>query len=584
MFSVYNDYINNVVYIMDNEGEVRELEYFSSSAEISASDEALKAQSNFNEAVTADEAIDSETTTNQDAIAVCQSDADVTGEFKTAGTASCYIGRTFTFSDISFNTPNNQSIPENMINVSEMVDGEFLPVEFSDARMIDGQFVITFDEDKIYNPGGSVNETRETTNIFVQTSCTSSSGIDPFFDYSKLGETWSTPRIVRLPSDIEAEREDPANDKYVAIMGAGMANNNLCAGSALFMVELDNMDEPGKLYGGDQNGGPITIVDTSPSGVALGNDIIETPNGSNINNAVPTSPLVITPDTGFGIPWRGAMVYINDREGKITKINLTDSTKNDAKLFDQTTLFRLNASTTNKRYTFFSMDAGVGVTTKDFWLFGGTGDFNKLGDIDRNMDNILYGIRDFDYPYFKHLNGVTIPSFDDQAFTSTAHQGADNAKSIDDATVCSDVTGDTDASLCPDSAESAWVIHLDTQGDNNSHRKASAPPTLFKGQVYFPVYEPPPGSNRCNIGNAYICVADDECGTNNSHKLVKGAEANGSNCTFIREGVLSELVIFGDKLYANVAGPSEDSDTLYSVIAVPGEILSNTGGWRDTGY
>ena len=421
MFSVYNDYINNVVYIMDNEGEVRELEYFSSSAEISASDEALKAQSNFNEAITADEAIDSETTTNQDAIAVCQSDADVTGEFKTAGTASCYIGRTFTFSDISFNTPNNQSIPQNMINVSEMVDGEFLPVEFSDARMIDGQFVITFDEDKIYNPGGSVNETRETTNIFVQTSCTSSSGIDPFFDYSKLGETWSTPRIVRLPSDIEAEREDPANDKYVAIMGAGMANNNLCAGSALFMVELDNMDEPGKLYGGDQNGGPITIVDTSPAGVALGNDIIETPNGSDINNAVPTSPLVITPDTGFGIPWRGAMVYINDREGKITKINLTDSTKNDAKLFDQTTLFRLNASTTNKRYTFFSMDAGVGVTTKDFWLFGGTGDFNKLGDINRNMDNILYGIRDFDYPYFKHLNGVTIPSFNDQAFTSTAH-------------------------------------------------------------------------------------------------------------------------------------------------------------------
>jgi len=424
MFSVYNDYINNVVYIMDNEGEVRELEYFSSSAEISASDEALKAQSNFNEAITADEAIDSETTTNQDAIAVCQSDADVTGEFKTAGTASCYIGRTFTFSDISFNTPNNQSIPQNMINVSEMVDGEFLPVEFSDARMIDGQFVITFDEDKIYNPGGSVNETRETTNIFVQTSCTSSSGIDPFFDYSKLGETWSTPRIVRLPSDIEAEREDPANDKYVAIMGAGMANNNLCAGSALFMVELDNMDEPGKLYGGDQNGGPITIVDTSPAGVALGNDIIETPNGSDINNAVPTSPLVITPDTGFGIPWRGAMVYINDREGKITKINLTDSTKNDAKLFDQTTLFRLNASTTNKRYTFFSMDAGVGVTTKDFWLFGGTGDFNKLGDIDRNMDNILYGIRDFDFPYFKHLNGVTIPSFNDQAFTSTAHTGA----------------------------------------------------------------------------------------------------------------------------------------------------------------
>ena len=584
MFSVYNDYVNNVVYIMDHEGEVNEFEYFSSSASISFSEEAQKAQTNLDEAVNEDGGTDSDTTTNQDAIAVCQSDADVTGEFKTDGTASCYIGRTFTFNDISFNTPNNQSIPANMINVSEMVDGEFLPIEFTDARMINGQFVITFDEDKIYNPGGSVNETRETTNIFIQTSCTSSSGIDPLFDYSKLGETWSTPRIVKLPSDIEGEREDPANDKYVAVMGAGMANNNLCAGSALFLVELDNMDEPGKIYGGDQNGGPITIIDTSPTGVALGNDVIETPNGSDINNAVPTSPLVITPDTAFGIPWRGAMVYVNDREGKITKINLTDSSVNNANLFDQTTLFRLNANTTNKRYTFFSMDAGVGVTTRDFWLFGGTGDFNQLGDKSEFMDNILYGIRDFDYPYFKHLNGVVVPPFNDEAFTSIAHQGADSARSIDDAADCSDVTGDIDGRSCPDS-ESAWVIHLDdTNTSQHSYRKASAPPTLFKGQVYFPVYEPPPGANRCNIGNAYICVADDECGTNNSHKLSKGATAAGRDCYFVREGVLSELVIFGDKLFANVAGPSENEDTLFSILALAGEVLSNKGGWRDVGF
>ena len=98
------------------------------------------------------------------------------------------------------------------------------------------------------------------------------------------------------------------------------------------------------------------------------------------------------------------MVYVNDREGKITKINLTDSTENDAKFFDQTTLFRLNATSTNRRYTFFSMDAGIGVSTKDFWLFGGTGDFNQLGDKGEFMDNILYGVRDKDYPFFKHLN------------------------------------------------------------------------------------------------------------------------------------------------------------------------------------
>ena len=112
----------------------------------------------------------------------------------------------------------------------------------------------------------------------------------------------------------------------------------------------------------------------------------------------------------------------------------------------------------------------------------------------------------------------------------------------------------------------------------------TAPPTLFKGQVYFPVYEPAPGSNRCNIGNAYVCVADDECGTNNSHKLIKGSEANGRECSFVRQGVLSELVVFSDTLFANVAGPNESAETLYKIPAVAGEVLSNRGGWRDTGY
>ena len=107
---------------------------------------------------------------------------------------------------------------------------------------------------------------------------------------------------------------------------------------------------------------------------------------------------------------------------------------------------------------------------------------------------------------------------------------------------------------------------------------------MFQGQVYFPVYEPPAGANRCNIGNAYICASDDECGTNNSHELIKGGRGNGSACVFVREGVLSELVIFDNKLFANVAGPSETEQTLYSILAIAGEVLSNRGGWRDVGF
>ena len=71
------------------------------------------------------------------------------------------------------------------------------------------------------------------------------------------------------------------------------------------------------------------------------------------------------------------------------------------------------------------------MSTKDFWLFGGTGDFAQLGDRTSTMDNILYGIRDRDYPFFKHLNNVTIPRETNTDFRELAHRGANAAKSIE---------------------------------------------------------------------------------------------------------------------------------------------------------
>ena len=639
MFTVYNDYINNVVHIADYDGDIDSYEYESGQATLTQSEQGVAALENYNQAraadgddtlwtqATIDAAIDNNEfteadapsvgdiqtpapTTNRDNRSSCQgpdqAGANDIDNFIINGTNSCYTGRTFNFVDFQLNTAENADIDKSLLNVTELIDGSFERIDFTSARMQNNELVITFDTNKTIDRGdrpaiedadGNIT-TLESDNIFIQTSCTAVTIDDEQYDYSKLGETWSTPRIVRLPSDIPGEETDPLNDKYVAIMGGGMSTSNSCAGSALFLVDLSDITNPGRIYGSLTNGGPITIVDTHPTGFAFGNSGITTANGSNINNAVPTTPVVITPDTAFGIPWRGAMVYVNDIEGKITKINLTDSTKNGAVLFNQKTLFRLNANTTNKRYSYFGMDAGIGNTTKDFWLFGGTGDFSALGDKTEGMDNILYGIRDREYPFFVPSQ---VPLQNSTSFTAAAHADADAAKSIDSATDCSDVSLDTTGDDCPDS-EDAWVYHLDptiisnttvtntdnqdqdTGVQNNGFRKASAPPTLFKGQVYFPVYEPPPGQNVCNIGNAFICVHDDECGTDSSHKLVKGREAAVQTCTFVREGVLSELVIFGDKLFANVAGPSEDVDTLFSILSVPGEILSNKGGWRDTGF
>ena len=125
--------------------------------------------------------------------------------------------------------------------------------------------------------------------------------------------------------------------------------------------------------------------------------------------------------------------------------------------------------------------------------------------------------------------------------------------------------------------------------DPKTYRKASASPTLFKGKVYYPIYQPPPGSNKCSQGSAFICVSDDECGTNNSAKLKLETPADVNNpglnaCAYVRKGVLSELVIFADKLFANVAGPTGDEDTLFSILSVPGEIMQNKGGWRASRY
>ena len=86
-----------------------------------------------------------------------------------------------------------------------------------------------------------------------------------------------------------------------------------------------------------------------------------------------------------------------------------------------------------------------------------------------------------------------------------------------------------------------------------------------------------------------ICAADDECGTNTSAELnlltppeIDNPDLNA--CAFVREGVLSELVIFGDKLFANVAGPSDDESTLFSILSIPGDVITNKGGWRDSSF
>ena len=57
--------------------------------------------------------------------------------------------------------------------------------------------------------------------------------IDPKYDYRKLGEAWSTPRIIRIKVD--------GKDKWVAVFGGGYngaVNPNI--GSAVFVMDLED--------------------------------------------------------------------------------------------------------------------------------------------------------------------------------------------------------------------------------------------------------------------------------------------------------------------------------------------------------
>ena len=461
----------------DHEGQITTYPYSSGSVSIQDSLEAKRAGENLDTAFTADGGDDSldpdhasycdssdnpdeiQDCANQDAIAVCQTNevATTTNLFHSdaLGTATCFKGTQFRFPDLKPKANADGTVPKSSLKITERVDGSLITIDFTSAAYVDDNLVITFPTEKTYNAGGSPLETSLTNQFTVATSCTAATDIPTQYDYSQLGETWSDPRIFRIPSENSSDRGDSKNDKYVAVMGAGMGATNLCAGSAVFIVNLDRDDqdgiEPGTIFGHVSNGGPITIIDTVPTREAVTTTITKddgttetvttqaatkvagqhTPNGSDIGNSLPASAVVITPDTAFNIPWRGAMVYFNDLEGKITKINLTSSTKNEAELFDQTTLFRLDANTINKRYSYFSMDAGIGQTTRDFWLFGGTGNFNDIGGGSKFMDNILYGVKDPNYPYFEHLNGAHVPRESDDTFLAQAHKGANNAASID---------------------------------------------------------------------------------------------------------------------------------------------------------
>ena len=503
LYSVYNDTIQHQVHVVDHDANYSSYSYIARSYALSSLSEAIGAKQN-------EEMSSGSQTCNSTLVNGLPQDR-------------CFKSKTWTFPV--------QGISKGDLTITK--DGKNY-TQFNVSSNSNGDTVLTFAHDITYygwdacaNVSGTCNTTSTDIGFTIKAS-SKATGVQtqPEYDYSQLGETWSSPRIFRLPTDGPKDT-DIKDDRYVAVMGGGYGTQFEGVGNALFLIDLEDITLPGSVE---------KVIEVEDS---LASDIV---------NSTPGTTVVVTPDTARGLNFTGALVYLNDFEGKITKFNLTNmATDNSGKkidLYDNTTLFWAGSTKSNGRYMYHSMDAAIGGTTNSLWLYAGTGDYERIADRSSGVQNLLLGIKDENYPFYKDVDGATEPT---------------PAKDMSDLTECKNVTKDTSGANCPQSADIGWYSTL------KDYKKVTAAPTVSRGVVYFPLYKPSSSVNSCSLGDALICGLDDECGTNISGQLGKNLGSKASYvCKYVGQGVLSKIVTFGGKLFANIAGQA-DCDAITDV-------------------
>ena len=225
-----------------------------------------------------------------------------------------------------------------------------------------------------------------------------SSSIPSDYDFSKLGESWSTPRILRMRIS--------NNDKWVAVFGAGFNNGiNTNYGSAVYVIDMED------------------------GGKVLKRVNVEDKSGNNVVNSVPVSIIPINADGSPLANYYGAMSYFADYEGKLWKLNLTDK----GTLYDIQQIFDAESTETNGRRVMKDVAASID-TDNALWIYYGTGDQLQLQKESSSIKNRLYGLKDADFPNYN---------------TSAT------AFSVNK---CRNVT--STSANCPTSSEKGWYIDL----------------------------------------------------------------------------------------------------------------------------
>ncbi len=519
LYSIYNDVINNRVYRVDHNQNIFAYDYISGSYSMASLEEAIKATDNYND--------------NNSVSDTCND----------SGSTSCYKSKVWTL-PVQGLSKSDLKVIYNGNNYNR----------FSVSTNSSGDTVLTFAHEMTYSADPGDSNTSSELGITLKPG-SKATGVqtNPEYDYSTLGQTWSDPRIFRIPNN-GAGDTNIKDDVYVAAMGGGFGTQFQGVGSNLTIIDLEDLTNPGRLYAGvyDYNknkGTPSELRVLDIEDLAAGE----------IVNSTPGSAVLITPDTARGISWSGAMLYLSDLEGKITKFNLTNQTDDGAgntiKMFDSTTLFTAGSSKANGRYMYHSMDATVGEKTNALWLFAGTGDYERVNDTTSGVSNYLLGIKDPDYPLYRE---VKIPT------------------KADDITKCKNTTNDRNGAQCPKNADRGWYAVLENFG------KVTAEPTVYRGTALFPIYVPTSSVNKCSLGDALVCARDDECGTNLSEVVLgrnTGAHSQ-KKCLFVGQGVLSKIIVFADTYYINIAGQATGGGDLVTGKVTGGSASTYRSSWK----
>ena len=126
-------------------------------------------------------------------------------------------------------------------------------------------------------------------------------------------------------------------------------------------------------------------------------------------------------------------------------------------------------------------------------------------------------------------------------------------------------------------------VLLRRQASLKNSAKVTAEPTVSSGLVYFPIYKPSSSVNKCSLGDAFICAVDDECGTNKSVNELNAEEsdANTNKCRTVGSGILSRIIVFANKLFANLSGNPAEEEDMVSIKTGVLDAESVRDSWRE---